>query len=155
MGKSKHTLEELLDLIDREEQALQGGPKKQTEVKDRVNKYAYKFIQENGIAPGENKYPNFLIFYHFRMWCQKKNYYKRHGLTEFFRTFNRYFEQVRTGRQRYYLLDDTLPNDEETIKKAKLHNKIYRGKRRGQREKKQQKKQDKILSTQKGTESEV
>ena len=159
MSKKTLNLDELLELIDQEEKKKAGEhvkevPQVNIDNSDKdINKTAYKFIQTFSIAQGEIKYPNYVIFYHFRLWCSIKNYYQKIGLTEFFRTFNKYFNQVRTGRQRYYLLNDSLEMDDETLRKAKQHSNMHRGIRRSLRDKKQQAKQSKVSSTEETTES--
>lgn len=161
MSRKTLDLDALLDLIDKEEKKKAGEPVKEVpevnreSTKKNINKYAYKFIQAFDITIGDIKYPNFLIFYHFKKWTEKKGYRHKLGLTEFFRTFSKYFEQVRTGRQRYYLLNDALKMDDETLIKAKKHSNIHKGLRRSIREKEKQKKQSKVSSIEERAESEI
>ena len=55
--------------------------------------------------PGLERVPTYVIFYTYRVKWQ--GIYRSHKANKivFFRAFNKHFSQVRTGKQRYYLLD--------------------------------------------------
>lgn len=64
------------------------------------------FIREENIKQGESRIPTYVIYYKYRsLWKPKYREYKM-NYTHFFREFNKKFTSVRTGKRRYYLLDE-------------------------------------------------
>ena len=113
------TTEEILKTIENAEKNIEDLPKIKLK-KDKENKDVLNFIKKNGILPGDTRVPTYAIYYHYSIWT-RTNWARLWGKEEFFRTFRKHFTQVRTGRQRYYLLNDALDLSDELIKKAKKY----------------------------------
>lgn len=109
-------LKELMELLAEEES-------KQEETKDSVRREVRAYIEKTGIESGDVKVPTYLIYYHFCDWVNN-SWYTRLGRTEFFRQFNKLFDPARSGKQRYYWLNDALPSDDEYKAKAKAHKNV-------------------------------
>ena len=131
-------LEELLNLLE-EEEAPSKKPSKNARVDEegkhvwKPNKDVERFIKKLNIQPGENKVPTYVIYYTFTTWANE-NWTRKWRPTEFFRTFKKHFEQKRTGRQRYYMLNDALDLSPEFEKKAnKYYQKWVRSYSRGKK----------------------
>jgi hypothetical protein len=107
--------DELLRLLNEENE-----PKVKEPYKWKPNSDVVRFITKNGIEPGEEKVPNYLIYYTFIKWAQQ-NWARTWGNTEFFRTFNKYFETKRDGKQRYYMINNTIDRSKEYEEKAKSY----------------------------------
>ena len=86
----------------------------------RENRDALRFIRKFGIERGEIKVPTYVIYYHFMKWHHTQ-FGKLWGKEEFFRTFKKYFEQKRSGNQRFYMINDALDLSDETYEKAKKY----------------------------------
>ena len=110
-------LKELLDILNKE--AGNKKPKERRYCKKR-NYEVERFIRKKQIAPGNIKFPTYLIYYHYCLWTQH-DWSKKWGKTEFFRYFSKFFVQKRSGHQRYYLLNDSLEITEEIQKRAINH----------------------------------
>jgi hypothetical protein len=82
----------------------------------KENVTVVRFIKEQAIEAGENRVPTYVVYYTY-----KKLGYTKVGKTEFFRTFNKYFKQVRTSKQRYYLLNDAICLESEYVTKARFN----------------------------------
>lgn len=113
-----YSLEELQDIINKEKN--QEPEKKIYKLKE--NGVARRFINKSGMKPGLQKVPTYVIYYIFRKWANEFDR-TQIGKTEFFRTFNRYFESKRSGHQRYYLINEDYVISDETIEAAKRHGK--------------------------------
>lgn len=125
MSDFKLTDEEIFNAL---ESAQKTKPvAKPKEKKD--NKDVIRFIRKTGLAPGENKVPTYVIYYQFVKWCNPTwtRVWKRE---EFFRTFKRHFELKRTGRQRYYMINDALNLTDEIYEKAKKYNQKWKNVKR-------------------------
>jgi hypothetical protein len=107
------SLEELIKLVDEK-------PKRNNTKK--ISKSYCKFIADNNVARGELKVPSYYIYFKFREWCGNTNN-KKISKVHFFRLFNKDFDQVRHGYQRYYLINDVFDISEEELKEAKEFNK--------------------------------
>jgi len=132
--------EDIFKFLEKMEGKKEVIPKISTQ-KSKENKDVLKFIQKNGIIPGNYRVPTYVIYYQYMKWT-RTTWYSFWGKEEFFRTFKKHFKQVRTGKQRYYLLNDALDLSDEAEKKAKL----YDEKKRRQSEK-IKKIQDEVPST--------
>lgn len=112
----KTELQELLDLIEKE------VPKKKKiyDPSKRRNKDVERFIRKSGLQPGDIKVPTYLIYHQYCRWCPK-NWAHKWGKTEFFRFFSKYFEQKRSGNQRFYMVNDALDLSDTAKRKAKSH----------------------------------
>ena len=105
--------DELVRLLDEE-----NNPTTRPKPKKITNSDVMRFIDKNGFKQGEIRVPSYRIYYCFIKWAQW-NWAKTWGNTEFFRTFNKHFKQVRTGRQRYYMLNTVIDESKEYEEKAK------------------------------------
>lgn len=123
-------LKELEKLLEEEEskQEVENLPPK-----ERVNKDVLRFIRNTGVAPGDNKVPTYVIYYHFIKWCKPK-WVRLWGKEEFFRTFKKHFEAKRHGNQRFYMINDALDLSSEFYEKAKKYD--YKWQKRKQTRKK-------------------
>ena len=109
--------DELVKLIEEEQK-----PRPKAKKKDRSSRgrWVNKFIKEHNIETGPLKVPTYVIYYHFAKWADG-GWAKRYSKIEFFRNFNKHFEQKRSGHQRYYMINDSLELSEEIYEKAKKH----------------------------------
>lgn len=128
--------EELLKLLNEEQDQT---PKKK---KPKDRKDVMMFIRHFQIEQGQTRVSTDLIYYNFIKWT-KVSWARKTSKIDFFKTFSKYFTQVRTGKQRYYLINDVLDTSEETERMAVRYN---------QREY-DKKKQDKVSSTGRNEES--
>lgn len=122
------TAQELIDLIEKAEKEKKAPSKSH-------NNSIEEFIDKMYIRRGIDRVPNYIIFYHyiaeFQATVGKK--FKKIG---FFREFNKHFDQVRTGRQRYYLVDkSSFDLSREGILNAKKFEKEYEAKRKSNKKK--------------------
>jgi len=116
--------EELIKLLEEETNA------KKFVTPKRKTKYAYSveaFIKKFKIKPGPFKVPTHVIYYLYSKYITINNNYIRCKKEEFFRTFKKHFEQIRTGRQRYYLINDGLELSNTIYEKAEKHKRSYQG----------------------------
>jgi hypothetical protein len=91
---SDYDLDDLLSLIN--EKDSEKGPSVVLEALGEIE----QFCNEMKIFAGVDKVPNHVIYYTY------KDVYKGDlSKIEFFRRFKKIFKQVRTGKQRRYLLD--------------------------------------------------
>lgn len=77
-----------------------------------------KFIQKFQIQVGKCKVPTYKIYHDYLV-----NTDSRYKLSkvEFFRQFNKYFDRVRHGSQRFYLLNDCFDLSQNSLEKAKRY----------------------------------
>lgn len=66
-----------------------------------------RFIKQWGIKEGKDRVPTYVIFYTYRIKWQGDKRPNKVKRVPFFREFTKHFKQVRTGKQRYYLLDSS------------------------------------------------
>ncbi len=123
-------LKELEKIIEIEQEALK--KKAQNEQSDnpsapikRQNREVLSFIRKTGLSPGDNKVPNYVLYYHFMKWSNARRWNRLWGKEEFFRTFKQHFEQKRSGNQRFYLINDALDLSDEIYEKAKKYDQKY------------------------------
>jgi hypothetical protein len=140
---SESSIDELFRLLE-EEQRNKEDPKESLK-KGYENKDVLRFIRKFKLAPGENKVPTYLIYHQYKIW-QRTVWKAPWGKEEFFRTFKKYFEQRRTGNQRYYLLNEGLDLSKEAYEKAKKYEK-------GWQKRDKSKGKDSISSSEQGDES--
>lgn len=138
---------ELYELLEREE--TKAKPKKP--FKHKENSQVLRFIRHHQLAPGDNKVPTYLIYYHYIKWFPRvrTNEAKHWGKEEFFRTFKKHFEQRRNGNQRFYMINDGLDLSDETYEKAKKYDTKWQ-KRKVHKDKKRK---NKVSSLKQGNES--
>lgn len=123
------TNEELLEFLKKaEEENKKGNIKK---VKSKDSSSVKRFIKDNNIETGLDKIPTYVIFYTYkRKWSD--NIYKEKKVNKivFFRAFNKLFTQIRTGKQRYYLLDKkSFDLTREGLLEAKYFEESYNAKK--------------------------
>lgn len=107
------TTEQLIEIAKRNPKNIKDvGPQLQ-----KSTDHVARFIQDTNITDGDNKVPNFVLYFKYcREWQTKGGKLSKIG---FLRTFSRFFEKGRTGKQRYYLLN--LELDKEYIEIARKH----------------------------------
>lgn len=110
-------VDELLDILNNPE-------RKHQERRDKTAVTA--FIRHNKIESGDVKVPTHIIFYKYIQWAIAKGY-KKWGYTEFFRTFGKYFKQIRTNKQRYYLLNNVFDLSLQNELRALRHKRLFTG----------------------------
>lgn len=128
--KQKLDVNELRRLIMEEEarqkgESIEDSPssskrKSQKHNSKRSNKKVERFIEEMELESGDRRLPNYIIYYNFLVWWDENRLGgKKPGNIEFFRTFNKHFDQTRTGKQRYYMLNARLDESKEAYEKGK------------------------------------
>jgi hypothetical protein len=114
---SKVNLDELLDILENDD-----NYKENTRRPKEENKFVNKFINEKSLGPGSVKTPTYIIYYFFHYWFRGNHPLKLKvpGKTEFFRTFNKYFEQKRSKKQRFYYINNVFNITPEIRDEAKF-----------------------------------
>ena len=125
-------IEELMKLLEEEEEKKDNLPPRNIK-EQRVNKDVIRFIRKTGLAPGENKVPTYLVYYHFIKWG--KRYWIAWKKEEFFRTFKQFFQQKRSGHQRYYLINNALDLSEEAYEKAQKYDQKWQKRKNSKKRK--------------------
>ena len=124
-------LKELEALLQEE---IEGPKEVEAPEKPRYeNKDVMRFIRNNNIVSGTEKVPSYVIFYAFGQWVRRHAGTRVWGKEEFFRTFKQHFEQKRTGRQRYYLINKEMTNldfSQEFYERAKRYEERHNKKRK-------------------------
>lgn len=141
------SLEELLKTIEEAEESVEELelPKH----KDVV--HMTTFLTDSEIKVGIDRIPNYVIYYTYRILWRKVDPHALTSKIKFFRTFNKQFTQVRTGKQRSYLLDaGAFDLTREGILEAKHYDEKYN---KRIKEKANKKKQDRISKSKKEHES--
>lgn len=138
------TLNNLLDLLKKAEKRTSPGIHK-----DRHS--VKRFINEWDVRPGKDRIPTFVIFYTYRIKWKGQLRDKKTNLIDFFRTFAKHFKQVRTGKNRYYLLDGSVF---DMTREGKLEAKHYEQTEKKRKKTLKQKRKNKISKPSKGNESE-
>ena len=99
-------LDELLELLEKEAE-LRPSKKRYSSKKDNSHKDSCaRFIRKMNVSKGLERVPNYVIYYTYKKIYKGAINEKKWSKHHFFRLFNKEFQQVRTGKQRYYLLDD-------------------------------------------------
>lgn len=119
-NNDEYTLEELLKAIG-ERSSLSIEPKNLPELSESS---VGDFIKTFSVNSGPDRIPNYIIYYFY-----KEKYNGDLSKIEFFRQFGKQFKQVRTGKQRCYLLDGRsfILTREDKIE-AKFHDEREKGK---------------------------
>lgn len=81
-----------------------------------------KFIREFNITTGDIKVPNYLIYYVYRISWRPQG--KKMSKIEFMRRLSKVFDQKRTGKVRYYMLNHN-PFEDYDLRKVKIYDKKY------------------------------
>jgi len=85
-----------------------------------------RFIRKNGITKGIGRVPNYVIYFTYRTKYKIKLGEEKWSKVHFFRLFNKRFDQARTGKQKYYLLDEkSFDLTREGLLEAKKFDKEY------------------------------
>jgi hypothetical protein len=115
-------LEELLKIAEESQEDLTSEP---IVLESKMDSKILKFVQVHNIKHGNIRVPTYRIYYEYAKWIRGWSTLYKVGKNEFFRHFNKMFLQTRTGRQRYYLLNDCLDMSPETMERAKRHGKKW------------------------------
>lgn len=116
-------LDELLELLNKrvEEKEAEKSPK--PEKKESVQ----RFIENKHIRKGLDRVPNYVIFFTYMKKYKARVGEEKWSKVHFFRLFNRYFDQARVGKQRYYVLDgSSFDLTREGRIEAKAYDQEYR-----------------------------
>jgi len=130
-------LDELLKLLEKkiEDKEAEKSPKPHKESVQR-------FIETMGICKGLDRIPNYIIYYTYKKKYKKAEGEEKWSKVHFFRIFNKYFDQARVGKQRYYILDgssfdltregriEAKAYDNEYKRKVSIKNGTYRAKKK-------------------------
>lgn len=92
MENEEYDLHDLLELIEETDSEKSPDLRPKKELQDFYDKYK--------VRDGLDRIPNYVIYYTYKI--KYKGYMSK---IEFFRQFKKDFNQVRTGKQRCYLLD--------------------------------------------------
>lgn len=101
------TLDDLL-------KAIESKPEKKKRRKKRVGQirteytHIERFINDVGIKNGETRVPTHIIFYYYRQKWHGADTSAKLKYIPFFKVIRRRFNYVRSGIQRYYLLDGSV-----------------------------------------------
>lgn len=95
-------LDELLDLLEKEVEQKSKTAKK---AKFKGQKSVDNFVKEMKVVAGPDRIPNYVIHYTYKKIFKDSTGTPKEKRDYFFRLFNKMFQRVRTGRQKYYLLD--------------------------------------------------
>tara|TARA_R100001086_G_scaffold249698_1_gene190430 strand:+ start:4498 stop:4935 length:438 start_codon:yes stop_codon:yes gene_type:complete len=125
-------IDELLELAEnakKEKAKRKRGESKQ-------HKSVSRFIEEYPIKPGTDLVPNYVIFYTYRILWKGLTHSNKCNKIVFFRNFNKQFNQKRTGKQRYYLVDaSSFDLTREGIEEAKYYDRRYQKENKKKQEK--------------------
>jgi hypothetical protein len=132
-------LDSLLDLLEKAKNRKDPSSFKE-------NSSVNRFIREWDIGPGKDRIPTYIIFYTYRVLWDGINRLNKTNKINFFRTFAKHFEQVRTGKNRYYLLDGSKF---DMSRKGKLEAKHYEQTQKKFKETLKQKRKRKISKSKK------
>jgi hypothetical protein len=96
---SKPDLDELLKILEENQEKRQAKSEALNEDSTK------RFIRKNGLIQGLDRIPNYIIYYTYRTKYKPKMGEEKWSKVHFFRLFNKYFDQARTGKYRFYKLD--------------------------------------------------
>lgn len=132
------SLSELLDLANKGIDGKLGTSDKNLLDRSSVGRY----VKDRGLMEGTDLVPTFIVYHDYcKNWAPRG---KKTTKIEFFRKFNKYFNQKRKTKQRYYLMDSSqFDMDVEELQKAK----DYVKRREAQTLRKVKKKKRKIPSS--------
>jgi hypothetical protein len=137
----------LIDLLEYLEKIEEDKQSSSSPVTDSYS--LNKFITECNIEVGTDRIPNYLIYHKYRVLWEGQHRNNKANKIVFFRAFNKMFTQVRTGKQRYYLLNaDSFDLRRENVERAKLYDKAEK-----ERQKTLKKRKGKTSISKKGNES--
>ena len=99
--------------------------KKELPSKSKYSKVVLRFIRKYDIRPGKVRVPIYKIVYEFYKW-QGAAYNEKCSATELGRQFTKHFDKTRSGKYRYYLLNECFNMDKKELKRAKDYYKKWR-----------------------------
>ena len=141
------SLEELLKTIEESKESVE----KVELPKQKDVAHMAAFLSDTEIKVGTDRIPNYVIYHAYRILWRKVDPHALVSKIKFFRTFNKQFTQVRTGKLRSYLLDaGAFDLTREGFLEAKHYDKKYN---KRVKEKNIKKKQNKISKSKKEHES--
>jgi len=112
MDNSDYTLDDLLKLIEAEGSETDPEPLLKTSSLD-------SFIKQYNLHKGVDRIASFVLYYVYKI-----KFGGEMSKIAFFREFAKHFDQVRTGKQRCYMVTaDELGIDRELLIEAEFHNK--------------------------------
>lgn len=130
---SKVSLDELLEKL---EELEKGGTESSLPsfIQDKkVPRSVTDFIKEFEIKVGEDRIPNYKIYYDYKAWERFQS--TKLSKVEFFRQFNKFFKGKRGNQGRYYLLDsESFDMSEKSLTKAKNYDTMYQGRKKKPKE---------------------
>lgn len=103
-------IKDLIDIASVKEEGL-----KEEKTSSPLHPNIKKFINDNEIESGEVTIPTYLLFYVYKKLWQPDGV--KINKIQFFREFNKVFKAKRTGRQRYYKLNNVGIHLKEEAKK--------------------------------------
>lgn len=112
-------LDELLKLLEDKVEE-----KKTEKVKSNLDS-CDRFIEKMNVKQGIERVPNYVIYYTYRKVYKKSLGEESASKIHFFRMFNKRFNQVRVGKQRYYLLEGPFNMSREGLLEAKKFDQEY------------------------------
>lgn len=120
-------MDTLLEELEKSPQkALVKRKKPKAQKKETRNRQVKRFVEELQIKPGVNKVPTYVIYYIYIIkFYRKYNPTKCIGKTEFFRIFSEFFRPGRTGKGRFYYLNDFMEITPQFKRKAIEYDKKY------------------------------
>lgn len=108
------SLKELLDLAEKGVEGKLDASDRHLLDKSSVGRY----VKDRGLLEGSDPVPTFVLYHDYCKKWQPRG--KKDAKIEFFRKFNKYFDQYRTKNQRYYRMDGSkFDLTDEGIQKAK------------------------------------
>lgn len=117
-------LKDLVELLEESRKKSANRLKERGETKDHFD--VRNFIEEMNVVGGNDKVPNYIIFYIYRKIYKPKTHDRANKIV-FFRTFNKFFNSYRTKKQRYYLLNkDKLNITREVEIEAGIYDEKYK-----------------------------
>jgi len=116
-------LDELLELLEKKVQEKEAEKSPKPEQKESTR----RFIENCNVRKGLDRVPNYVIFFTYMKKYRARIGEEKWSKVHFFRVFNRYFDQARVGKQRYYVLDgSSFDLTREGRIEAKAYDKEYR-----------------------------
>lgn len=118
MTEKELSIEELLKIVNSGDESIleDEAPRKPT----GYHRVALRFIKAKKIAPGPIRVPIYKIMYEFYKW-DGAAYGEKCSATELGRHFTKYFDRERSGKYRYYMLNNCFDMSKEAMKKAKRY----------------------------------
>lgn len=141
---SDYDLEELLDLLDRDDlkKVVSDTPKKRLP----KNRHVLDFIEDYEVQSGSILVPNYFIYYVYKTEWKGRHMRNKLNKRAFFQTFGARFEQKRKAKYRGYLLNDCFGLTEEKLKVAYEYDKKLEKLRETRRKTKKEKQKEERIS---------